>query len=318
VSSRQALVSICIPTYNSVRYIRETLDSLRAQTYAECEIIVSDNASDDGTAALLTEYAAAHGIRVLLNDTNVGAGGNFNRLVAAARGEYVAIYHADDRYDADIVAESVAVLQRHASVGLVGTLAEVVAADGRRLYDYCLPTGCTLPADGLYDFDAAMLAVLRTRQRQIFFVTPAIMVRREVYRAVGAFDQATWRSSVDYEMWLRIARLYPVAVLDRPLMHYRIHAAQGSELEVRKNVEIPDILAVVQHYRKHLHSASVDRLCTAFIDRIRLKTALKQNAVGQYAKSSATIASLATWRYRVCAAGVRTANLLRLNMHIWP
>lgn len=318
MKSHRPLVSICIPTYNNIRYIAETLDSLRAQSYPECEILVSDNASDDGTAGFLKEYAEAYGITALLNDTNVGAGDNFNRLVAASNGDYLAIYHADDLYDVDIVAQSAAVLQRNASVGLVGTLAEAVDAAGVRLYDYRLPAGCPASSEGIFDFDAAMRAVLRTRNRQIFFVTPSIMVRREVYRTVGLFDQKTWHSSVDYEMWLRIARHYPVAVLNRHLMHYRIHTGQGSEMEVRRNVELPDILAVIQHYRRYLQSASVDRLCTVIIDRTRLKTALKQNAVGQYAKSSATVNSLETWRYRVCAGIIRGANILQVNMHIWP
>jgi glycosyltransferase involved in cell wall biosynthesis len=318
MNSSQPLVSICIPTRNSARYIRETLDSLRVQTYPHCEIIVSDNASSDGTVALLEEYAEAYGIRVLLNDTDAGAGENFNRLIASATGDYVAIYHADDLYDPDIVAESVAVLQKHRTVGLVGTLAEAVDAGGMRLFDYRLPEGCTPSSDGCFDFDAALSAVLRTRKQEIFFVTPSIMVRREVYRAVGLFDQRSWRSSVDYEMWLRIACRYPVAVINRPLMHYRIHAAQGSELEVRKNSELPDILAVIAAYQRHLHTASVDRQCTATMDRIRVKTALKQNAVGQFAKSAATIEPLGTIRYRICACVIRCANALRLNMHLWP
>lgn len=318
MSSRQPLVSICIPTRNSIRYIRETLDSVRAQTYPNCEIIVSDNASGDGTVALLAEYAETHGIRVLLNDADVGAGENFNRLVASANGDYVAIYHADDVYDPDIVAASVAVLEKNRAVGLVGTLAEVVDADGCRLYDYCLPPGCAPSAEGCFDFDAAMSAVLRTRGREIFFVTPSIMVRREVHRAVGQFDQGKWRSSVDYEMWLRIARHCPVTVINRPLMRYRIHAAQGSELEVRKNSELPDILAVITAYRQHLCRASVIRQCAGAIDRTRVKTALKQNAVGQFAKSSATAGQVETIRYRICACAIRCANALCLNLHIRP
>lgn len=316
--SNRPLVSICIPTRNSARYLRETLDSVRAQTYPNCEIIVSDNASSDGTAALLGEYAETYGIRVLLNDTDAGAGENFNRLVTGARGDYVAIYHADDLYDPEIVAESVAVLEKNRSVGLVGTLAEAVDADGRRLYDYCLPSECMPSSDGCFDFDAALSAMLRTRGREIFFVTPSIMVRREVYQAVGLFDQITWHSSVDYEMWLRIARYYPVAVINRPLMHYRIHAAQGSELEVRKNSELPDILPVIAAYRQYLHRASVVKQCIATMDRIRVKTALKQNAVCRFVKSTATIEHLETIRYRICACVIRGANYLRLNMRLLP
>jgi hypothetical protein len=119
-------------------------------------------------------------------------------------------------------------------------------------------------------------------------------------------------------MWLRIARRYDVAVIDRPLMHYRIHAAQGSELEVRQNVDLPDNLAVIKAYRKHIKSAAVHRLCQKALDRTFVKTALKQNALGQFAKSSATVASLETCGYRFCAWGIRLANRLQLNLRIRP
>jgi glycosyltransferase involved in cell wall biosynthesis len=314
----QPLVSICIPTYNSVCYIRETLDSVRAQTYQHLEIIVSDNASNDGTAALLVEYAERYGIRVVLNDDNVGAGGNFNRLLSHANGEYVAIYHADDVYHSDIVGESVAVLQNHPAVGLVGTLAETIDTDGTRLFEYSLVDVDPTSVAGVFDFDAAFSAVLRTRKHEIFFVTPSIMVRRKAYDEVGSFDQKIWQSSVDYEMWLRIALRYQVAVLNRVLMCYRIHSGQGSELEVRKNVDLPDILAVLQAYQCHLQSESVKSLCCTTIDRIRIKTALKQNAVGQFTKSTATLEQVEKWRYRCCARGIRCVNSLRLNMHIRP
>lgn len=312
------LVSICVPTFNSAAYLREALDSLLAQSYPNCEFIVSDNASSDGTVEILREYAGTNGLRLLLNDVNVGAGGNFNRLVESAAGEFIAIYHADDRYEPTIVAESVAMFMENSTVGLVGTMATAMDGNGKYLFTYRLPEGSGADGVGLYDFDGAMTAVLNTRGQKIFFVTPSIMVRREVYRALGLFDQATWHSTVDYEMWLRIARAHHVAVIARPLMHYRIHSAQGSELEVRKNAELPDSLAVISAYRHHIRSAAVSRLCRLAVDRTRVKTALKQNAQGQFAKSSSTVESLETFRYSVCALVIRAVNCLQLNLRIWP
>lgn len=312
------LVSICVPTFNSAPYLREALDSLLAQSYPNCEIVVSDNASSDGTVEILREYAGTGKIRLLLNDVNVGAGGNFNRLVESAAGEFVAIYHADDRYEPTIVAESMALFMENATVGLVGTMATAMDETGKYLFTYSLPEGTVANSAGLFDFDSAMTAVLNTRRQKIFFVTPSIMVRREVYLRVGLFDQKTWSSTVDYEMWLRIAREHDLAVIARPLMHYRIHAAQGSELEVRKNAELPDSLAVISAYRHHIRSAAVGRLCRLAVDRTRIKTALKQNALGQFAKSSSTVESLETIRYRLCAMVIRTVNRLKLNLRIWP
>lgn len=310
----QPLVSICIPTYNSASYLRETLDSLLEQTYAHREIVVSDNASTDGTHVILREYEEQYGIRVLYNGENCGAGENFNRLVAAARGEYIAIYHADDLYQPTIVEESVAALRADPALGLVGTMARAINSDGAELFRYHPCTG----SGGTYLFNGAMLAMLRTAGSSIFFITPSIMVRSTVYRAVGTFDQERFKSSVDYEMWLRIARRYPVAIIDRPLMSYRIHQDQGSEQEVRKNLELPDLYQVVLEYRQYLQGKDENRICDDTLDRIVLKTALKQNYLRRFTQSSDTIRLLRMLRYRVIGCVLSAANRCHIKCHLRP
>ncbi len=91
------LVSIIVPVFNGERYLRESLDSILAQTYSRTEVFVMDDASTDGTRGL----AAAYGERVKYHrqEANRGIYGNANDGIAMARGEYIAIYHADDIYD---------------------------------------------------------------------------------------------------------------------------------------------------------------------------------------------------------------------------
>ncbi len=312
------LVTIGVPTYNSARYLRESLDSILAQTYPNWEIIVSDNASQDGTVAILREYAERHRIRLLLNKGNVGAGGNFNRLINEAHGEYVAIYHSDDLYLPTIVEESVRVMEENPEVGLVSTLAHAIDGDGRRLFTYELTGMPQRDPRGVYGLDEALMGVLAGRKNRLFFVTPSVMVRTSVYRELGGFDQPAFSSSCDTEMWLRIAAKYRVAILGEVLMSYRIHANQGSEMEVRKNFLLPDICKVINYYLPLVADAEVAAFCRRALDRTTLKTALKQNCVGEFAMSSATLANIADARYRLVGRLVRVANALRLNLHVWP
>lgn len=312
------LVSICIPTYNSASYLRQTLDSLLVQTYANIEIIVSDNASTDETPHILQEYADNHGIRILLNKDNIGAGGNFNRLIGAAHGEYTAIYHADDLYEPTIVEESVRIFTADPSVGLVGTMALAIDRVGKQLFSYTLPEAVAEEAAGTYDFDAVVLGLLKTLGRNIFFITPSIMVRTKLYRELGGFDQATFKSSVDYEMWLRIAAVYPVAIIDKPLMRYRLHDQQGSEQEVRKNVELPDLYPVLQAYKHRISKESVRSACDKALDWIVLKTAFKQNYLGRFEQSSGTAALTRSFSCRSIARLLRIANSVHVNCHVWP
>ena len=96
------LVSIVVPAYNAERFLGEALASILAQSYRELEIIVCDDASTDRTGAIARETGDAR-VRYLRNDATLGGYGAMNRGVRESRGEYVAIYHADDIYDQRIV-----------------------------------------------------------------------------------------------------------------------------------------------------------------------------------------------------------------------
>jgi glycosyltransferase involved in cell wall biosynthesis len=311
-------VSVCIPTYNSASYVAQTLDSILAQTYRDFEIIVSDNCSSDETRSILREYESAHGIRLHFNERNIGPGANFNKLIDLARGELVAIYHADDLYEPSIVSTCVNVFMEDDEIALVGTMATAINSTGEKLFDYSLPHFLVSGGIRRYGFDEAMRGVISTLGNEIFFITPSIMVRKSLYNQLGRFDESSYKCSGDYEMWLRIARRRPVAIIDKPLMNYRLHDKQGSELEVRKNVELPDLLLVFDEYAGYLTNTNTLAECRRFVDRAVIKTALKQNCINQFEKSSTTLGRLGGPAYRLAGRVIAWANRLGLNLHIRP
>lgn len=312
------LVSICVPTWNSALYLRESLDSILAQDYPDFEVIVSDNASQDDTLAILEEYEQEGRIRLHRNQQNIGAGANFNLLVRLARGEFVAIYHSDDIYDPDIVSASVAFLQSHPETGLVGTMARVISSDGAFRYDYRLPEPLARLGRTTFNRDESILGTTLLSGNRIFLVTPSVMVRRAAYDEFGGFDQATYAAAVDYEMWLRIAARYKIGVIDRPLMKYRIHDKQGSQHEVRTNIRVPDSARLIEAYRSKITDPAVARACSRYLERTLFKTALKQNDAGCFEQSSETIASLQNILYRPAALLLVLANRIGIRLGIRP
>ena len=105
-------VSIGMPVYNSEPFIQEALDSLLAQTFADFELIISDNASTDGTEAICRDYAAKDKrIRYVRQAENRGALANFQFVLDEAVGEYFMWAAADDRRTADFLAINVTILQ---------------------------------------------------------------------------------------------------------------------------------------------------------------------------------------------------------------
>ncbi len=97
-------VSIGMPVYNGEKYIREALDSLLAQTFTDFELIISDNASTDATAAICQEYAARDSrLRYVRQSENRGPTANFQFVLAEAVADYFMWAAADDVWDAKYI-----------------------------------------------------------------------------------------------------------------------------------------------------------------------------------------------------------------------
>jgi glycosyltransferase involved in cell wall biosynthesis len=128
-------VSIGLPVYNGEAYLRVAVDSILAQDYGDFELIISDNASTDSTAAICSEYAARDArVRYYRAPVNHGASRNFTFVFEQARGEYFRWASHDDVLKPEFLRRCVEVLdQAPASVVLVGPQVEVIGADGRPL-----------------------------------------------------------------------------------------------------------------------------------------------------------------------------------------
>jgi len=291
------LVSICVPTYNNAAYLRQCLDSIAAQTYDNIEVIIGDDGSRDDTLSIAREYVERYGFRLHCNEANKGAGETSSILVKMARGEYVAVYHSDDVYASAIVAESVAVLNNDANIGMIGTMANIINGNGNAIGEFRLHEALKLLRRSKFSFNEIMLGVLLNGGNDIILVTPSVMVRKNIYDELGGFNADKYRSAYDYEMWLRIAKKYNIAVIEKKLMSYRIHENQISELQIRKNIEVQNIILVLRDYRQYITDKKLAQYCDALLDKWVFRTAKKQNDRGYYEKSSETLDLIKSPKY---------------------
>ena len=101
-------VSVCIPTYNTARYLLDAIEGVLRQTFADFELIVVENASTDDTPALCRRIAD-HRLRSVRFEELVGQAVNWTRCLRLATAEYVVLLHADDRLDPGYLTRAVAV-----------------------------------------------------------------------------------------------------------------------------------------------------------------------------------------------------------------
>lgn len=241
--SELPLVCICVPTHNAVSTIRETLESILAQTYSNLVVHVSDNASTDDTLKVIESIEDPR-ITIHRNTENVGGEGNFNRCIQLAEGRYTAIFHADDIYELDMVAKQVAFLEANPEAGAVFTEASTIDEMGNKIGEIRLPKGVA-SSDGLYDFATMLKAVLRHSN---FFICPSVMVRTQVYQQeIKCWRGELFKSSADLDLWLRILQHHPIGYLPERLMRYRISGNQFSS-RVRMGTERADFFLVADYY----------------------------------------------------------------------
>lgn len=236
------LVSVLVPSYNGATWLREALDSMVAQTYPNIEILLLDDASTDETPAIAAEYADR--ITYVRQATNSGIYDNVNVGIARARGELIATYHADDIYLPTIVEAQVAYLEAHPHVGAVFCADIFVDAVGREYGRMVLPPD--VRGERPLEYPTVLNALLKYKNR--FLVCPTAMVRTAVHQDVGVYRQDRYRNTADLEMWLRIARSHPIAVLETHLMKYRHFHGNSSQRYHRLRTAPENFFIILDEY----------------------------------------------------------------------
>jgi glycosyltransferase involved in cell wall biosynthesis len=217
------LVSICIPVYNSDKTIARTLESVVGQTYKNIEIIVIDNLSTDATLERVREFKDSR-IRIIENSLHFCcAEYNWNTCFMHTRGEFVALFHADDVYSLEIVARQVDMFRKYPSVMGVFTQGDVIDEHDTVIGTFQLPS--KISGNTPYTYRELLPVVL---EQGDFLLCPSAMIRGEVYKKLAPFRYKQFGSASDLDMWLRVARTGPVMIIDEKLLKYRMSATQGS------------------------------------------------------------------------------------------
>lgn len=214
--------SVVVPAYDSAAHIVETLDALAAQTVAVDEVVVVDDGSADETAAVVERWQASHALAVtLIRQANAGTGAARNAGIEAASGEWVAFCDADDLWEPG---KHEAYLAAGADADWVCGATALLRPDGE------VRGGRSVSAA----FAVDPLGHLGRIDSQV--ATSTAMVRREALLAVGGFDEDPGLTSVeDYDLWCRGAAAgWRLAVVNEPLVRYRLHAGQVSRSPTRQ------------------------------------------------------------------------------------
>jgi glycosyltransferase involved in cell wall biosynthesis len=206
-------VSVVLPTFNRLQYLRPTIDSVFAQTFEAWELIIADDGSDDETLAYLSGIAQRPRVKLLRLPHTGNPGAVRNAAMRAARGEYIAFLDSDDLWLPEKLALQMASLRSHPERAWSHTAFAAIDDSSNLL------TGARA---GRWWPAAEGWVLEQLIRMDVVIAIASVVVRRQLLEQVGGFDPQQ-RVCEDYDLWLRLAGLSEIDGVRETLLHKRSH-----------------------------------------------------------------------------------------------
>ena len=204
---KEPFISVIIPAFNADKYIAETLNSVLLQSHSNFEAIVVNDASTDRTKEIVNEFIERDARFKLIEQSHLGTANARNHGIKTSRGELISFLDADDLWHPDKLLEQYLMFRENSSVDFVSCFAVIVDENscskglisGRYLKGNCYRT--MLEAGGISGGSI-------------------VMVRKECLEQVGEFNPRLGPYE-DWDMWVRLARLFKIKTVPKILVGYR-------------------------------------------------------------------------------------------------
>jgi glycosyltransferase involved in cell wall biosynthesis len=252
-------VSVILTSYNHEKYIREAIDSVLAQTLADFELIIWDDASNDASWTIINSYADPR-IRSFRNEERRRAAYGLNKTISEmVQSEYIAIHHSDDIWEADKLAKQVTFLDEHPEFGAVFTHITAIGEDSKPLKN----------EKNFYNSKFEQPNRTRFEWLHFFFhrgnalCHPSVLIRKNCYDSCGLY-RFGFAQLADFDMWVRLCLKYEIHVLPEKLVCFRVRADEANASSIRPESYIRNTTEFYTLLKNYLKIESFEELVTIF------------------------------------------------------
>lgn len=243
--ARRPLWSVMIPSYNSARFLGDTLRSVLAQDPGPDAMqieVVDDHSTTDDPEQVVRDVAGSR-VTFFRQPLNVGHVRNFNTCLARSRGQLIHLLHSDDQ----VLPGFYDIMQRpfadHPNIGCAWCRQMIMDEAGRWIH----VSGLFQPDSGIIPDWLGKIAIGQRLQ------PPSIVVRRGAYETVGGFDERIRSYGEDWEMWVRLATQFPAWHQVEPLAAYRYNRLSSlTATTIRTGASARDLQRAVEINRRSL------------------------------------------------------------------
>ena len=199
------LVSIVLPVYNGEQYLRESIESILAQTYTNWELLIVDDCSSDSSPEIAKSYEIIDKrVHFFRNEHNLKLPRTLNRGFSLATGEYLTWTSDDNRFFPTALEKMVGELDFNPSIGFVFSDYQIINEKGIVVGEYQVPYNYTDQIVGTNVVGACFL------------------YRREVYETVGDYQHEVLYVE-DFDYWQRVFARFSTKCIHEFLYQYRVH-----------------------------------------------------------------------------------------------
>lgn len=237
-------ISICIPNYNYEGYLDKTLNSVLASSYRNFEILISDNASTDGSVALVKKYMEKYPLISLhCNAANLGFAGNLDVSGAMAQGDYMIMLSSDDLIAPEALEIYSSLIEKNPGT-VIGSSWDIISSHGEKI-GYTGPNKAIWKDDDLDQNLSKQLGVsvfrikapVLLRRCLSNMATPfnfcTVAYKREWYERIGGYGGGRLINPDKWFHWKLLTVADDAVFIDKPLFQYRWHAQNQTSLQAR-------------------------------------------------------------------------------------
>ena len=200
-------VSVLLPVYNGALTLVQAIESILSQDLSEFELLIIDDFSTDNSATVIQQYMEKDPrVKPIFHDVNIGLAKTLNEGLNLAKSDYVARMDQDDESLPNRLSVQLNYLINHPEVTIVGS--------------FVYHMGAKQEFDRLVELPIYVDEIKKTLEKYNCMYHPSVMLRREKILEIGGY-RSEFKNAEDYDLWLRVSRLYPLANIPEPLLRYR-------------------------------------------------------------------------------------------------
>lgn len=222
-SMYQPLFSVLVANYNNGTYIKQTIESIFAQTYTNWEIIIVDDASTDNSMQIINEFKDYQNIKVYQNDLNRKCGYTKRKLIELSSGELFAFLDSDDTIEPNALELMVHAHSTNQHVGLIYSQSydcnENLIIQGVTAYQKQIPENTTYLEYGRYS------------------VFPFISIKRELYNKTEGIHPK-FHIAEDQDLYYKMEEVAPLLFLQIPLYYRRINTGNNISIGANEHMSL--------------------------------------------------------------------------------